>query len=322
MLTLADAMDRYLREVSAFKKGASAEKSISRVWLATGLAGRLLSAIRHNDLRRLRDEWLRDRQPATVVRRMALLSHLYTVARKEWGFTTLANPVQMVTRPSVDDARERRLHERITLRGISTDECPRHEIDWLIRCTRSPELPAIMRLAIETCMRRSEIVGIQREDVDLMHGVVRLRDTKNGQERFVPLTPLAREVLRKWLAGRPMRGPIFTMRPGSVTRAFIRARRRAQRRYHELCHRHGRRPREHYFDNLRFHDLRHEATSRLAGVFAAHKLAKITGHRDTRMLLRYYHPRGWELARELARSPLGRRQAAALRDERLTLLAA
>jgi len=56
--------------------------------------------------------------------------------------------------------------------------------------------------------------------------------------------------------------------------------------------------------------------SRLADVFEMHKLAKVSGHKDTRMLLRYYHPRGWELARTLAKSPLGRRQLEAIRRER------
>lgn len=49
---------------------------------------------------------------------------------------------------------------------------------------------------------------------------------------------------------------------------------------------------------IRFHDLRHEATSRLAGIFQMHELAKITGHRDPRMLLRYYHPRAEGLAKK------------------------
>ncbi|PWF25070.1 integrase [Corticimicrobacter populi] len=310
--TLADALDRYMQDVSRLKKGGVQEASIARCWKSTFLSCRTLANIRHTDLKRLRDEWLETRKPATVVRRLALLSHLYTVARKEWGYTTLANPAQLVSRPSVDDARDRRLFERIKLRGIPAEQCPRHEIEWIMRATRSAELPTILTLAVETCMRRSEIVGILRQDVDLLHGVVRLRDTKNGMPRDVPLTPLAREALRQWLSGRPMRGPIFTMRPGSVTRAFIRARDRARRQYEVLCKTLGRRPQPHYFADLRFHDLRHEGTSRLATVFGSHELAKITGHHDTRMLLRYYHPRGWELARKLARSPLGRRQSAAI----------
>ena len=68
--------------------------------------------------------------------------------------------------------------------------------------------------------------------------------------------------------------------------------------------------------DLHFHDLRHEATSRLAAIFELHELAKITGHKDTRMLLRYYHPDGRELARKIFRSPLGRQQLAMIREAR------
>lgn len=315
--TLADALDRYLAEVSATKKGHVSEQSIARIWRATRLAIRPVDRIRSSDLTELRDEWLKDRAPATVVRRMAFLSHVYTVIRKDWGFDQLANPVQLVRRPAVDDARDRRLFDRITLRGLSDEQCPRQELDWIIQATRSSELPTILTVARETGMRRSEVVGIQREHLDLMHGVVHLPHTKNGRARDVPLTPLAREALRRWVTGKPMRGRIFAMRPGSVTRAFIRARRRARLRYEALCRHHGRRPNTAYFRDLRFHDLRHEGTSQLATVFQIHELAKVNGNVDTRMLLRYYHPHGRELAQKLARSPLGKRQLEQLRRERL-----
>ena len=113
-----------------------------------------------------------------------------------------------------------------------------------------------------------------------------------------------------------MRGRIFTMQPGSVTRAFIRARRRARQLYEGLCKRYGRRPNGAYFRDLRFHDLRHEGTSQLATVFQIHELAKVNGNVDTRMLLRYYHPHGRELAQKLARSTLGKRQREEIRRER------
>ena len=72
------------------------------------------------------------------------------------------------------------------------------------------------------------------------------------------------------------------MRPDSVTQAFERAVERAG------------------VADVRLHDLRHEATSRLAKRLQAHELAKVTGHRDMRMVLRYYHPRAEELASKLA----------------------
>lgn len=311
--TLAQALSRYLAEVSVKKKSHLQEQSVARMWLATGLANRNLARITQHDLQSLRDEWLVNRKPGTVNRRLALISHLYTVARKEWGYHWLANPVQLVTRPVVDDARDRRLFTRIRLNGLSPAECPRSELDWIKRATRSETLPTILTLATETAMRRSEIVMLRREQIDLTHGVVTLTDTKNGDTRYVPLSPFARDALRKWLAGRPMRGRIFSVTAGAMTRAFARARDRAKRQYEALCHEHGRRPVRAYFVDLRLHDLRHEATSILADVFQAPALAKVTGHRDTRMLMRYFNPRGRDLAQQLMRSKLGRWQAEQLR---------
>lgn len=317
--TLAAAIARYLVEVSPHKKSESAEQSIAKTWLGTRLSGRPIDRIRNTDLIALRDEWSSDRAAATVVRRLAFLSHVFTVARKDWGWTALANPVQLVRRPTVDDARDRRVNSRIRMRGVSADECPRSELEWIIQSTSSRELPVILTLAAETAMRRSEICHIRREYVDLLHGVVHLPDTKNGTSRDVPLTPWARETLRQYLAGRPQRGPIFSVSPGAATRAFIRARTRARARYEALCRSLGRRANPQFFSDLRLHDLRHEATSVLAPIFQLHELAKISGHKSTRMLLRYYHPDGRELARKIARSPLGRKQAARIRSERGTV---
>lgn len=311
--TLAEALDRYLAEVSARKKSGYQEQSIARAWRDTLVINRSLARITAYDLKRLRDEWLEDRKPATVNRRLALLSHLYTVARKEWGLHWLANPVQLVSRPAVDDARDRRLFTSIRLYGVSTEECPRNELDWIKLHTRSEALPTIITLAVETGMRRSEIVMLTREQIDLTHGVVTLHDTKNGDARYVPLSPFARDALRKWLTGKPLRGRIFDITPGAVSKAFGRARDRARKAYVALCRQYGRRPVHAYFSDLRFHDLRHESTSRLADVFPAHELAKVTGHRDTRMLQRYFHPRGRDLAHKLSRSKLGRWQAEQLR---------
>ncbi|MBF8176935.1 tyrosine-type recombinase/integrase [Herminiimonas contaminans] len=315
--TLAAIITRYVSEVSIRKKGAEAERSIARVWLGTRLAGRPIDRIRNTDLIELRDEWLKDKAAATVVRRLAFLSHVFTVLRKDWGWTELANPAQLVRRPSVADSRDRRIFDQIKLRGVSEGECPRNELQWIIQSSRSLEMPTIAVLASETSMRRSEICGIYREHIDLVHGVVKLFNTKNGTSREVPLSPFAKETLRVYLTGKPLRGKVFTMAPGSVTRAFIRARQRAREKYESLCSKYGRRANPSYFIDLRLHDLRHESTSVLATIFDPHDMAKINGQKDLRMVMRYYHPRGRELAQKLARSPRGRRQLATLKAQRL-----
>jgi len=321
-LTLAQAIKRYLSEISLLKKGHAAEASIAKQWLSTRLASRPVERVRNTNIIEIRDSWLTSKAASTVTRRLAFLSHVYTVIRKDWGYDWLANPVQLVRRPAVNDARDPRFFDQIRLRGIPESECPRDESAWILKSTRSPEFPTIFIVARETGMRRAEVTGICRENLDLQHGTVRLPHTKNGRSRVVPLTPIAKEALRCWVVGKPMRGRIFTIQPGSVTRAFIRARQRARTKYEELCKKHCRKPNNAYFRDLRFHDTRHEGTSQMATVFQIHELAKVNGNVDTRMLLRYYHPDGRELARKLTRSPLGRKQLLQLRQEHYSPAAA
>ncbi|MFC3340667.1 tyrosine-type recombinase/integrase [Paracandidimonas soli] len=311
--TLAEALERYLTEVSTKKKSGYQEQSIARAWKSTNLINRNISRITPHDLKRLRDEWLKDRKPATVNRRLALISHLYTIARKEWGIHWLANPVELVSRPTVSDARDRRIYTQIRLYGVPAHECPRDELEWIKRNTKSESLPTIITIAAQTCMRLSEIVLLKREDVDLTHGVITLHETKNGRTRYVPMTPFAKHALRQWLAGKPLRGRIFDIQPGSASRAFARARDRAKRAYIALCRKYGRRPITAYFTDLRFHDLRHESTSVMADIFGMHHLSKVNGNVDTKTLLRYYNPRGRDLVKILMSSQLAKWQIQQLR---------
>ena len=178
---------------------------------------------------------------------------------------SLANPIKAVTLPRVDNARERR---------VSDDE-----IAAICSTTRSRELGALVRLAVETAMRRGELVDLRWKHVDLDKRTAHLPKTKNGFPRTVPLSSRAVETLRT--LPRRVDDRVFGLHRGSVSEAFQRAVSRAG------------------LENLRFHDLRHEATSRLADRLQAHELAKVTGHRDMRMVLRYYHPRAEDLAKKL-----------------------
>nr|WP_262928130.1 site-specific integrase [Paraburkholderia phenoliruptrix] len=154
-------------------------------------------------------------------------------------------------------------------------------------------------------MRRGEIVSLQWKHVDLKRRVAHLPATKNGAARDVPLSPRAIAVLQA-LQGScdaaakhaPKVAPIsdgvgddkrrvFEIRSDAVTRAFERAVARARKSYLEECRELSRRPDGKFLTDLRFHDLRHEATSRLASIFPLHELTKITGHKDPRMLMRY-----------------------------------
>jgi len=99
--TLADALDRYEKEVSQEKKGHSKEKDKISHWRKSRLGSLFLGSIRSSDLSKWRDERLKTTSPATVNRLLNLLSHVFTVAAQDWGMGGLVNPVQNVRRPRI-----------------------------------------------------------------------------------------------------------------------------------------------------------------------------------------------------------------------------
>ncbi|MGY0635137.1 site-specific integrase [Luteimonas sp. A478] len=300
--TLLELLDRYEKEVVPAKKGRVQEISVLGAWRETDLAKRTVAHIRGVDLAQLRDHWLRSYEPATVVRRLSVLSHLFNVARREWGMESLANPVSLIRKPTLNNSRTRRI-AAIAARDGNGDAT---ELDMVVAATGSRVLPAIIRLAVESAMRRGEIMSLCWEHIDLERQVAHLPNTKNGSARDVPLSKAAVAVLAelKQRHGDPatpgaLRGPVFTIRGDAVTRAFERAVARARQTYEADCIESDRKPDPHFLTDLCFHDLRHEATSRMAAVYQLHELAKVTGHKDPRMLMRYYHPRAEDLAKKL-----------------------
>ncbi|MFL9951972.1 site-specific integrase [Paraburkholderia nemoris] len=313
--TLYEALTRYEDEVSPAKKGAAQEASILKTCKGVDLAKRPLAAIRSADVAKLRDEWLKNYKPATVLRRMAVLSHVFSIARKEWGMESLSNPVELVRKPQPNNARTRRItaHEALGEDDAESDRCAQEgELERVVIASRSSLLPSIIWLAVETAMRRGELVALRWKHIDLKRRVAHLPATKNGTARDVPLSSRAIAVLQALkTAGDNSKGEsdddedtgddqVFKIRSDAVTRAFERAVTRARTLYVEECREAKQRSDSSFLTDLRFHDLRHEATSRLASIFPMHELTKITGHKDPRMLMRYYHPRAQDLAKRLA----------------------
>ena len=194
---------------------------------------------------------------------LALLSNLFTVAAKEWRMESLTNPVLAVRKPAASRPRERRLVGDEEARLLAS--CA----DWL--------RPVVI-LALETGMRKGEILVLQWENIDLIRRVALLPDTKNGTARHVPLSSRAGDVLKG--LPRNISGGVFTNQ--NVSHAFIAATQKAG------------------IEGLHFHDLRHEATSRLfeKGLNPM-QVAAITGHKTLQMLKRYTHLRAEDLAKLL-----------------------
>lgn len=295
-LTLRDGLLRYLREVTPSKKGFEAETYKINAMLRESFVSKSFATFRQSDAAKYRDELLKAGLSASTIRKnLSLLSHLYETANKEWSISC-NNPIKSIAKPKVNNSRERRLsaHEHKYLVAALTDTGAGER--------QNSAVLDVVLFALETAMRQSEILSLAWSDIDLAERVALLKDTKNGEKREVPLSSAAIKALSggdgNGNVTKIRRGKVFKTTASAVKQCFRRAVIRARNAY------------EADFDDtdrdnavlidLTFHDLRHEATSRLADIFDMHELMKITGHKDSRMLARYYHPKAADLAKRLA----------------------
>ena len=282
--SLHDLLARYEREIVPGKKGEVQERSVVRTWQATDLAKRPVASVRGADVAKLRDDWIKALKPATVLRRLAVLSHVFNMARKEWGMESLSNPVELVRKPQPNNARSRRIATSEEQGGRMTDD---GELERVIAASGSSVLPAVIRLAVETAMRRGEIVALKWEHIDLKRQVAHLPVTKNGSSRDVPLSSRAVKVLqdlRQTAEARAkegvgereaatvaylLSGPVFQIRSDAVTRAFERAVERARRTYLDECEQARRQPSARYLVDLRFHGIGCSVVTRCHGGYTS-----------------------------------------------------
>jgi len=189
---------------------------------------------------------------------LILIKHCIKIARLEWGVPMPSNPVDAVRIPNGIKRRERRLKDG--------------EYDALMQAAQSCKNTLIWPMvdfAIETGMRRSEILSLRWENLSDQQRIASLPDTKNGSKRDVPLTLKAAQVIANLPAHTEN---IFPTSDYAVRHAWDRLVKRAG------------------IDDLRFHDLRHEAVSRFFEMgLSVPEVALISGHKDYRMLARYTH---------------------------------
>ena len=274
---LAEALERYRLTITPAKRGASIERFRLDRWGRHPLARRSLASIRGKDVAGYVAERSQEgAAPATIHKELNLLSHLFNTARTAWGMESLSNPVDLVKgqRPKTPPGRDRRLvgdeQARLLAAARSYDSGPH----------AGGNVGPLITWAIETAMRRGEIAAMRWEHLDRKARVLLIPETKNGTPRRVPLSTTALAALD----GLPRRidGRVWGMRPDSISQAFER-----------VCKTAG-------IEGLTFHDLRHEATSRLFEKgLGLMEVASITGHKTMQMLKRYTHLRVEDLVGRL-----------------------
>lgn len=267
---LGDLLRRYRESVTPTKRGARDEAIRLRSLERDRLARYSLVQLSPSVVAEYRDRRLATCCPATVVRDLAVLSSIFNHARREWNLG-VSNPVADVRKPPVGPGRER---------VLSLDEEARLLAHAKPLGRRNPLLLPLLQLALATGMRKGELLSLRWTDVHLDRAIAKLRVTKNGSPRCVPLSTLTVQVLK--LVPTSECGMVFPLSVASLDQMFRRLRARAG------------------VDDLRFHDLRHTATTRLAEKLPnVIELAAVTGHKSLQMLKRYYHPSAEDLAQKL-----------------------
>ena len=273
--TLSEAFDRYIAEYLPRLANFQREKSRAQFLQKRPLASRFLASIRGKDIA----DFIKEREnegaaPNTVRLDLAMISRLFSVAASDWGMESLSNPVAKVNKPKLPGGRTRRLEGE-------------EETKLLEACSKS--FGRVVRFALETAMRRDEIARLTWDNVDLARKSAHLPKTKNGEARTVPLSPAALAILREVLAEDGNNGWVFCRSADAITQAMERARNAAG------------------ITDLTFHDLRHEAISRLFENtdLDVMEIKTITGHKSMQMLARYSHLRTHRLADRLAGAKRG-----------------
>lgn len=263
-----DVLQRFATEILPTKRSEQSDKSRIKT-LIEAFGDYRLASLTSTQVAKFRDQRLQVVGPQSVIHEISLLNRVLKTASMDWGIALPGGlPTAQVRKPAKPRGRDR----RVTVA----------EIVKILEATESSELRTIVTLAIETGMRRNELASLIWEEIDLKKQTAHLPKTKTDVPRTVPLSKAAIKALKSFSTKKD--GRVFALQAESMSQAFERA-----------CATHRAN-----ITGLRFHDLRHEATSRLfeKGLNVM-EVAAITGHKTLDMLKRYTHLRAEDLAKKL-----------------------
>lgn len=254
-----EVLQRYAREVSPSKRGARWEMIRLEMMCRDPIALIPIGELSAGDLASWRDRRSAEVGANSVLREISLLSAVLTQARREWGLIA-TNPMSDVRKPKKPAPRDRlpQPDELERLAHAAGDDLT----------TATARAFHAFRFASETAMRAGEIVGLTRDNLDMDNRVAHLPMTKNGHARDVPLSSAAVDLIGQL---PPDLDPVFGLTSRQLDVLFRKIKSRA------------------LVDGLTFHDSRAAALTMLSRKVDVMTLAKISGHRDLRILQNVYY---------------------------------
>lgn len=270
--TLAEAINRYTKQVFPNKPKSERDQSVQLTWWLQNLGSYTLADVTPALIAEYRDKLTqgvtprgKSRTPATVNRYLAILSHVFTITVKEWGWCE-ENPLRKVSKLKEPRGRVRFLSDEERTRLLSA--CKENN---------NPYLYTIVVLALSTGARRMEILGLRWKDVDLNRQIIILHETKNGERRVLPLVGHALELIQEHSKIRQLNSELVFPSSNPKKPIDIRTPWETLLKRTEI-------------NDFRFHDLRHSAASYLVmnGASLA-EIAEVLGHKTLQMVKRYAH---------------------------------
>jgi integrase len=265
---LSYLITRYQKTKSVFKKSYKSEVYVLKMLHETPLSDISVGAINSNMIVSEMNKIRGTLKPSTIRNRFAILRHIFNVAINEWGYP-MTNPISKVSLPK---------SEETPLRRISEEELTMLRKILLLR--ESQKMHWIITFALETGLRRGEIVKLKWEDIDRSKNTARVSESKSGYVRHIPLSPKANECLESIPTQSEY---VFDTTNSAIASAWKRLRKTAK------------------VKRVRFHDFRHEAISRFFEKgLTIPEVMSISGHRTASMLFRYAHADQSKIAEKLA----------------------
>ena len=273
-MTVGQLIKRYQTDI--IPKQKAHQSALVRCRRLRRMLGKInLSDLSPAHLASYRDERFKSIKPNTLKRELSILSSAINTAIIDWGIPIPSNPVAMTRIPKYDDSRDRRLKDG--------------EEEKLLAIAKPVYRRAII-IAVETAIRRGELLNIRKSHINFDKQTLHIPETKTDTPRTIPLSTRAIKALRDQIKSISDANVVQMERDPKLFSMSAPMFRHEIHKYRVKLD----------MEDWRFHDLRHEATSRLfeRGLNVM-EVALVTGHQDLRMLKRYTHLRAEDLVERL-----------------------